>query len=308
MAVAGELGRRISAGEVIVVDGATSTELQARGVPMDAVTWSAIANLEHPDVVQGIHEDYIRAGADVIIANTYSTSPASLEPAGLGDRVEEINRRAVEIALRARDAAAGRPVAVAGSVSSFCTLGVEGSPVLRAHASSFRRQAEILARAGADLIALEMIDAPDYGPSAVEAALATGLPVWLGMSPVGSASGALGTFEEPTGFEELVKAVIRPELSAVMVMHAKPEVVPDALELLRRYTDRPLGVYAETGDWQVPNWVFNGLSPREYLEAAVGWVAKGAQFVGGCCGTGPEHVRALAAGLPKRVSDQTGGA
>ena len=302
MTVVDELDRRISAGEVIILDGATSTEIQARGVPMDAVTWSAIANLEHPDVVQGIHEDYIRAGADVIIANTYSTSPASLEPAGLGDQVEEINRRAVEIALRARDAAADRPVVVAGSVSSFCTLGVEGSPVLRAHAASFERQAGILARAGVDLIALEMIDAPDYGPSAVEAALGTGLPVWLGMSPVRSSSGALGTFEEPTGFEDLVKAVIRPEVSAVMVMHTKPDVVPDALDLLRRHTDRPLGVYAETGDWQVPNWVFVGLSPQEYAAAATGWVAAGAQLIGGCCGTGLEHVRALAAGLPKRVS------
>lgn len=301
MAAIDELERRVSAGEVIVLDGATSTELQARGVPMDVVTWSAIANLERPDVVQGIHEDYIRAGADVIIANTYSTSPASLEPAGLGDRVEEINRRAVEIALRARDAA-DRPVVVAGSMSSFCTLGIEGSPVLRAHVASFHKQAAILARAGVDLIALEMIDAPDYGPSAVEAALETGLPVWLGMSPVRFGSGALGTFEEPTGFEELVKAVIRPELSAVMVMHTKPDVVPDALELLRRYTNRPLGVYAETGDWQVPNWVFNGLSPQDYLAAATVWVAMGAQLIGGCCGTGAEHVRTLAASLPKRLS------
>lgn len=117
---------------------------------------------------------------------------------------------------------------------------------------------------------------------------------------------ALGTFEEPTGFEELVKAVIRPELSAVMVMHTKPDVVPDALELLHRYTDRPLGVYAETGDWQVPNWVFDGLSPQEYLAAATGWVAQGAQLIGGCCGTGAEHVRALATGLPKRAGAKNG--
>src|SRR5262249_21097482 len=150
-------------------------------------------------------------------------------------------RRAVEIALRARDAAADQPVAVAGSMSSFCTLGVEGSPVLRAYAESFQQQAEILAAAGVDLLALEMIDAPDYGPNAVDAALATGLPVWLGMSPVRSDSGELGTFEEPTGFGELVKAVVRPELFAVIVMHTKPDVVPAALDLLRQYTDRPLG-------------------------------------------------------------------
>ena len=97
------------------------------------MAWSARANLEQPDVVQRVHEAYIRAGAEVIIANTYAASRAALEPAGLGRRVAEANRSAVRAAQRAREAAATRPVAVAGSMSSFSPIvmdsGAMGRPL-----------------------------------------------------------------------------------------------------------------------------------------------------------------------------------
>ncbi len=68
------LDRRIAAGEVIVIDGAMGTELEARGVPMDRSVWSGAAVIEHGDMVRAIHEDYIRAGAEVIITNTFATA------------------------------------------------------------------------------------------------------------------------------------------------------------------------------------------------------------------------------------------
>jgi methionine synthase I (cobalamin-dependent) len=95
MTVVEELSRRLADGEVVVIDGGMGTELQARGVPMDDEAWSGVANLTHDHVVQEIHEDYIRAGADVIIANTYAAARLPLERAGYGDRVVEANRRAV---------------------------------------------------------------------------------------------------------------------------------------------------------------------------------------------------------------------
>src|SRR5215469_15701198 len=107
------LSGRLAAGEVMIIDGGMGTQLQAEGVPMDEVAWSARANLEQPDVVQRVHEAYIRAGAEVIIVNTFAASRAALEPAGLGSRVAEANRNAVRAALRAREAAGSRPVAVA---------------------------------------------------------------------------------------------------------------------------------------------------------------------------------------------------
>ncbi|HEX5692919.1 MAG TPA: homocysteine S-methyltransferase family protein, partial [Roseiflexaceae bacterium] len=80
------LQARLDAGQVIMLDGATGTELQRRGVPMHGFAWSAAALDTHPDIVRAVHEDYIRAGADVIITNTFSTARHVLETAGLGDR------------------------------------------------------------------------------------------------------------------------------------------------------------------------------------------------------------------------------
>ncbi|MQA81777.1 MAG: hypothetical protein GEV10_25445 [Streptosporangiales bacterium] len=318
MGIGEDFVRRISAGEVIVLDGAATTELQRRGVPMDETAWGGASNLQNIDAVRALHEDYIFAGADVIITNTHCTNRAGLEPAGLGERVKDANVQAVKAALQARDAAADRPVAVAGSISSFCPYamdetGSETGADLR-NSSNFREQAEILAEAGVDLLALEMMDSESYGVAAIEAALSTGLPVWLGMSPIRVPSGHLGTYgltpcvmpeddpDHPDAFMELAEAQVRPGLAAVTLMHVKTDVIPDALKTVRRYfPDVPVGVYAESGDWTPPDWVFSGLSPEDYLKEAQGWVQAGVQIVGGCCGTGPHHVRALAQGLPKRL-------
>jgi S-methylmethionine-dependent homocysteine/selenocysteine methylase len=315
MGVAEVISGRLADGELVIIDGGMGSQLQAEGVPMDDAAWSARVNLEQPEVVQRVHEEYIRAGAEVIIANTYAASRAGLAPAGLGGRVAEANRNAVRAALQARDAAAARPVAVAGSMSSFCPIAMEsaalGSPLGGPAAedprfptlADFREQAQLLAEAGADLIALEMIDARGYGRAALQAAAETGLPVWLGISPDRRADGTLGTLPElgdGDSFEELLTALVDPAPAAVTVMHASPGVSLDAIEIIRRHHAGPIGVYAETGSWQPPNWVFDGLTPGEYLQQAVGWADHGAQLIGGCCGTGPEHIRVLADGLARR--------
>jgi homocysteine S-methyltransferase len=102
------LEQRLAGGDVVILDGATGTELERRGVPMDGQAWSATANLTHPDVVRSVHEDYIRAGADVIITNTFATARSLLDAAGLGERVVEVNGRADGPGRGARDRAAGR--------------------------------------------------------------------------------------------------------------------------------------------------------------------------------------------------------
>ena len=321
MGVADPVFRRLAVGELVIIDGGMGSQLQAEGVPMDEVAWSARANLDQPNVVQHIHEEYIRAGAEVIIANTFAASRAALEPAGLGSRVADANRSAVSAALRARDAAATRPVAVAGSMSSFCTAamdsGNQDAPLARPASedprfpglADYREQAQLLAEAGADLIILEMIEAQGYGRAAVRAAAETGLPVWLGISAARRQDGTLGTFAElgdGDSFEDLLQALADPSLAAVTVMHASPEVIPAAIEIIRGYFAGPIGAYAETGDWVPPNWVFDGLTPGDYLQQAIAWAQQGAQLIGGCCGTGPEHIRVLADRLAGRrtTSDQ----
>lgn len=318
MGIGQDFAKRLAAGDIIVIDGGVSTELQRRGVPVDNVSWFGSANLEHIDVVQALHEDYIHAGADVIIANTHSTSRAGLAPAGLADRVGEINRKAVQAALRARDNVADRPVAVAGSISSFIPAGMgSGDHTDLRNLATFREQAEILADAGVDLIALEMMDSTSYGLAAIEAATDTGLPVWLGMSPIRFSSGRLGTYsadtpcimpaEDPAAsdsFLQLVQAYAdsRDDLAAVILMHVQLGVIADGLEIVRRcFPGMPLGVYAEVGEWKPPLWHFSELSPADYLQEGTRWAEAGVQLIGSCCGTGPEHTRALAEGLPKHI-------
>ncbi|HEY2550428.1 MAG TPA: homocysteine S-methyltransferase family protein [Streptosporangiaceae bacterium] len=315
MNAADEVLGKLADGAIVIIDGGTGTQLQSEGAAMDDQAWSALASLRQPEVVQRVHESYLRAGAEVLIANTFAAGRAALEPAGLGDRVADANRAAVRAAQQARDAAATRPVAIAGSMSSFCPIamtgrGEDGAPPLGKAAddprfpdlAAFREQAALLAGAGVDLIALELIENAGYGRAAVQAAAETGLPVWLGLSALRGEDGGVITdpdMGDGDSFEDLVASLASPSLTAVTVMHSKPDVVPDALAIIRRHYAGPLGVYAESGSWAAPNWVFDGMTPQEYLDAAAGWVEHGAQLIGGCCGVGPEHIEALASQLTR---------
>jgi S-methylmethionine-dependent homocysteine/selenocysteine methylase len=306
MESAQEIFSRLADGEVVIMDGGTGTALQAAGVPMDDDAWSGRANLDHPEIVQSVHEAYVRAGAQVIIANTFAANRAALGPAGLGARVAEANRNAVRAALAARQAGSGRAVAVAGSMSSFCPVamhgreaagGAEAADSCFPSLADYREQAALLAESGVDLIALELMEASGYGRTAIEAATQTGLPVWLGIAPIRLDDGSLGTDPElgsGESFAELLALLAGQGLAAVNVMHAKPDVVLEAVDAIRAHFDGPIGVYAESGDWAAPNWVFNGLSPQEYLLEAAAWVKHGAQIIGGCCGVGPDHIAVLA--------------
>ncbi len=102
---------RLQTGEVLVMDGATGSELQRRGVDVDKGSvegklgvWSAAANQDAPDVVRAIHEDYLNAGAEIIISNNFYTSRKMMEVIGRQDQWEEYTRRGGEVACQARDA------------------------------------------------------------------------------------------------------------------------------------------------------------------------------------------------------------
>ena len=140
-----------------------------------------------------------------------------------------------------------------------------------------------------------MINARGYGRAALQAAAETGLPVWLGISAFGRADGTLSTLLElgdGDSVADLLSALAAPELAAITVMHSKPEASLAAAEIIRGHFAGPIG--------QPPDGVFDGLPPAGYLEHAITWADAGVQLIGGCCGVGPEHIRALADGLPRR--------
>ena len=117
------LAKRIEDREVILLDGAVGTQLQKMGVPLSDRAWAGIALKDYTYTVRRMHEDYIRAGVDIITTNTYPSARHNLEPIGLADMTTELNLRGVMLAQEARDRCAkDRPVYIAGSVSNFGLL------------------------------------------------------------------------------------------------------------------------------------------------------------------------------------------
>ena len=162
--------------------------------PATVRPWTAlpgpVCSTRPPDIVRRVHEDYIRAGADIITANTFATHRHVFNGAGLGDESVDITRRGIELALEARDRVAPeRPVAVAGSISTMLawtpgTVSAEPRhiPSPEQESANFREMADTLAEGGVDFIIMEMMLDLERATRAIDAAVATGLPVWIGIS------------------------------------------------------------------------------------------------------------------------------
>ena len=291
------LADRITSGKVVIIDGATGSELEARGVPMVYDGWSVLAQLDYPDILQTLHEDYIRAGASVIITNTFAAGRHLLESGGMGDRVADVHRRAVEIAKKAREAV-GEPVAIGGSISTY--MADENDPYwLGRLQKTYDEQVSLLADAGVDLIVCEMMQEPRIALPAVQAAVASGLPVWLGLSAGQTPDGSLTNFDSPDqDFGETIDALIAEPVGVVCVMHTEVPVVGPAIEMIRERWDGPICVYPESGYYERPHWHYvDIIEPENLLAEARGWVAQGANIIGGCCGLGVEHIEVLNRGL-----------
>lgn len=289
---------KLARGETIILDGGTGTDIQRRGVPMSSSTWCAEANLSHPDVVREVHADYIKAGADIIIANTFATSALLFNALGRDDELLEIDRAAVAIA---REAAKGHKVAVAGSMSTMRPV-VAGSdrtskqqewPEDKARAL-FKRKAKNLAAAGVDLIMMEMMRDQDYSVWASEAALATGLPVWIGISVERHGKRLTGFGREDQDFEDVARMLSALKPDAISIMHTSPNDTDEAIDILRKYWKGPIAAYPESGYFKMPEWTFvDIIEPEELVKKSQAWRKKGVTAFGGCCGLGPDHIKAL---------------
>ena len=317
-----DLNERLASGKVIILDGALGTELTLRDVPMHGQAWHAAALLTHPDTIREVHEDYVRAGAQIHITNTYATSRHVLERSGLGEYTGELNRRAVTLAREAIERVNPEGESwLAGSISTFAAHTDDriDRSELRA---SYTEQAELLARAGCDLIALEMMLSHqsavdlDFSPEIVECTLAAGLPVWLGFScklsqdrshlylydgtdPVCRASEAP---DDATIFIEKLRETLSKKLSAAGPMHCDMAATDVAITVLKREWRGPMIAYPNSGRFLQRRWHYDDVTdPEDFVSAAKRWVEAGVQVIGGCCGIGPAHIAALEGQLPARL-------
>jgi homocysteine S-methyltransferase len=297
---------RLDAGEIIVLDGGTGTELQRRGAQMDPSAWCGPASLNNSELLTQVHLDYINAGADVITANTFASSRLMLTPAGYADQVKEINEIAVEAALRARDLASSslpsRKIAVAGSLSHMLPVAAGTAKVDQAQvpsndelAHAFGELAGILKSSGVDHIMLEMMYEPNRVPLALNAALATGLPVWFGMSARRAPDGRVISFDQhqEIALSEITKLIPKTGVDVAGVMHTGSEIIGETLAAIRRDFAGPLSAYPDSGYFEMPDWRFVDVISPDRLETFYAeWISHGAQLIGGCCGLTVDHIHA----------------
>ena len=284
-------------GRPIILDGGMGTALERNGVPMDDKVWSGRAMLTHPDAVRSAHEAFIEAGAEAILTNTFSTARHMLEPGGLGSEVRKINSLAVDLAKQARERVARSPVAIVGSICewtsdlnpTWCSPEVVGQAA--------REQAEVLAESGVDILALEMCERVELSEAVTDAIIGLGLPVWMGVSArthQGQTELATASYAD-CSFEEIVKRISSYPVDIVNIMHTQIPDVDRAFEIVRRYWSGPIGIYPESGFFTMPNWNFvDVISPEDLVAEANTWVKNGVRLLGGCCGLGPDHIKALA--------------
>lgn len=306
---------RLGAGERLLLDGATGSELQLRGVNVSKGVsadgnrlgaWSATAMGDAPEIVQRVHEDYLKAGADILTTNSFWTNSFKLGLVGLADHAEAYTRLAGEIAIEARDRM--KPDALVAGGMAPPHGGLEPvDPVDLPR--EFAMQAGALADAGVDLLLLEYIGYVADCVAAVDAVAFTGLPVVLGLRHVTPQGG----MQDGESFEQLVTALGTRQVDAILLMCTDPETTTFCLSGLREAFAGPVGAYANIGYGQAelaskqPGQQFHKIetgdcTPERYAEYGRAWLDLGAQIIGGCCATRPSHIAAL-----RRMMDGYGG-
>jgi methionine synthase I (cobalamin-dependent) len=277
----------ISAGPV-VLDGAWATQLQQLGLPIGACpdAW----NLTQPAKIEEVAHAYVEAGSRVILTNTFGANRFTLARHGLADKVVEINRAGVKIALRAS----------LGKALVFASIGPSGIMLMMGDVSTddlkaaFAEQARAMAEAGADGIAIETMSDPVEAGLATTAAHETGLPV-----------AACMTFGSGAKQDRTIMGTT-PEQAALHLTAAGADVIGSncgqgisgMVEICRRLheaTDRPIWIKPNAGLPEMIEGKTEYLqTPDEFASYVPKLVEAGASLIGGCCGTTPEFIRAVA--------------
>jgi len=271
----------------VVTDGAWGTELQARGLANGECP--DVWNLTHPRLVEEVARAYVEAGSRVILTNTFRANRMALEAAGLSGQVAEINRAGVEISRRA----AACRACVFASIGPSGKMLMSGDVTPAELRSAFAGQASALAAAGADALLIETMSDLAEAKEAISAARECGLPVVASM-----------VFDSGRNKDRTMMGVT-PEQAAAELTEAGADVIgancgrgiAGLVEICRRLrasTSRPVWIKANAG---LPELVDGRpqyrMSPGEFAGYLPALLDAGANFVGGCCGAGPEFIRAL---------------
>jgi S-methylmethionine-dependent homocysteine/selenocysteine methylase len=290
---AAELDRWLAA-RPRVLDGAMASELLRRGVAEAGQLWGVGALTHRPDAVRTLHSDHLAAGAEALTAATFRVAPYALRRVGLEGDATVLAARAVALAREAAAAAGTDAIVLASQTTLEDCYRPDLVPPPDTLAREHARTAALLASARPDAILLETINSVAEGRAAATAAAATGLPIVVAFTC--SEGGRLLSGEDAA---EAAVAVSVPGVVAVGVNCTRVGDVMAALNRMAPATSLHLVAYANDA-WYAADSAFlsaDAAGPAAYACAARAWAAAGARLVGGCCGTTPEHVAAVAAAL-----------
>jgi 5-methyltetrahydrofolate--homocysteine methyltransferase len=274
---------------VLLADGAMGTELIRRG--LESGKFGELWNLEKPEAVRSVHAAYCDAGARILTTNSFRANRHTLSAHNLQDRGRELNRAAAQLA---KEAAGGRAW-VMGSIGPFGDfLEPLGSTTVDQATSFFREQAEALLEGGADGIVVETMTAADEAGAAVKAARAAGAPIVIGMMTFGRAK---------AGFRTMMG--VSPAKAVETLTEAGADIIgsncgdslsmPDYILLVQEIhslTGKPVIIRPNAGRPDLVGLEVQYRQTAEGMAAEVRELIKaGANIVGGCCGTTPEHIR-----------------
>ncbi|MFP4363713.1 MAG: bifunctional homocysteine S-methyltransferase/methylenetetrahydrofolate reductase [Spirochaetia bacterium] len=278
---------RLSDG-VLLFDGAMGTMLYSKGVFVNKCFEEVC--LSRPDLIEEIHNEYIDAGAQAIEANTYGANPVKLAAFGLDERTEEINKAAMGIAK----SCAGESIYVAASVGSLGKRVAPYGPVSQEEAiTAYQRQIGALLEEGPDLLLFETFRDIDELVLSIETAreLSSEIPIQAQFT-----LGRLSSAEYETEAPKIAKRL--DEHPAVNVVGVNCSVGPaDTLEMLIAmygYVEKPIAIMPNAGfPKEVEDRILYLASPEYFAEYAKRFLESGANIIGGCCGTTPEHIRKM---------------
>jgi homocysteine S-methyltransferase len=285
----------------LVLDGGLATSLEAGGHDLSGALWSARLLADDPGAIEAAHVAFFRAGADVATTASYQASFTGFAAHGIGrDETTGLLRRSVALACSARSAFSdGRQRWVAASVGPYGAALADGSEYRGRYGLTVgelvawhRPRLEVLAFAGADVLALETIPDAEEAEALVGALDGLATPAWLSYSIVGARTRAGQPLAE--AFAVVADA---PQVVAVGVNCCDPVDVAPAIAVTREVTGKPVFVYPNSGEgWDAVGRRWTGRSRLSAADAAR-WVSLGAAGVGGCCRVGPAEIAAVAAAV-----------
>jgi homocysteine S-methyltransferase len=276
----------------LMLDSAMGTELQRLGVDTGLPLWSARALMTSPHVVRNIHYFNLLAGADIITTNTFRTNMRALDKAGAGERWEELNLRAIGLALEARERyRSDRPVLIAGGLAPVEDCYSPGLvPDDDALYQEHSMQAGLLARGGVDMLLVETMTDVREAVAAARACSETGMEF-----AVSFVCGPDNRLLSGAALDEAVDAVSPYGPSALLINCVPADRILAGLCELARCTSAVIGCYANTGDpVQVPeSEIKRDFTELDFAGLAPKWRDAGAGIIGGCCGTTPLYIRTM---------------